>query len=59
MLASIEQKKLAPRVYDLTVEDQPEFFANGVLVHNCIDALRYALGTYIKGNARPFDMAED
>ncbi len=29
-------------VFDLTIEDQHEFFANGVLVHNCIDALRYA-----------------
>jgi len=27
-------------VYNLTVEDEPEFYANGVLVHNC-DALRY------------------
>lgn len=27
-------------VYNLSVEDCPEFFANGVLVHNC-DALRY------------------
>ena len=30
-------------VYDLTVQDQPEFFANGVLVHNCLDASRNAL----------------
>ena len=30
-------------VYNLTVPDCPEFFANGVLVHNCADALRYAL----------------
>ncbi|MBQ3942814.1 MAG: PBSX family phage terminase large subunit [Elusimicrobia bacterium] len=30
-------------VYDLTVEDCHEFFANGILVHNCIDAIRYAL----------------
>ena len=30
-------------VYDLTVEDQHEFFVNGVLVSNCIDALRYAV----------------
>lgn len=30
-------------VYDLTVEDTHEYFANGVLVHNCMDALRYAL----------------
>lgn len=26
-------------VYDLTVADCPEFFANGVLVHNCVWAL--------------------
>lgn len=34
-------------VYNLTVEDESEFFANGVLVHNC-DATRYlimAIGT--------------
>jgi PBSX family phage terminase large subunit len=30
-------------VYNLEVEDCPEFFANGWLVHNCLDALRYAL----------------
>lgn len=30
-------------MYDLTVEDQPEFFANGVLVHNSLDACRYDL----------------
>jgi hypothetical protein len=34
------------KVYNLTVEDCPEFFANGVLVHNCLDALRYALYSY-------------
>lgn len=31
------------RVYDLTVDGDHEFFANGVLVSNCVDALRYAL----------------
>ncbi len=31
------------RVYDLTIEDKHEFFANGILVHNCIDAIRYLL----------------
>jgi len=25
-------------VYDLTVEGVPEFYANGILVHNCLDA---------------------
>jgi hypothetical protein len=28
-------------VFNLTVAEQPEYFANGVLVHNC-DAIRYA-----------------
>jgi hypothetical protein len=31
-------------VYNLSVFGQPEYFANGVLVHNC-DALRYAIFT--------------
>jgi hypothetical protein len=35
-------------VYDLTIDGQHEFYANGVLVHNCIDALRYAIGPLIK-----------
>lgn len=29
-------------VFDLMVDHTHEYFANGVLVHNCIDALRYA-----------------
>lgn len=28
-------------VYDLFVEETHEYFANGILVHNCVDALRY------------------
>jgi intein/homing endonuclease len=39
---------IEPEVYDLTVEEQHEFFANGVLVHNCIDALRYAYSNEIQ-----------
>ncbi|MDR2944053.1 MAG: hypothetical protein LBU81_03080 [Methanosarcinales archaeon] len=35
--------KKADFVYDLTVEDVHEFFANGVLVHNCMDAGRYGM----------------
>ena len=39
------------RVYDLTIEDEHEFFANGVLVHNCdptvIEAIYYYNGGYI------------
>lgn len=30
-------------VYNLTVDDVHEFYANGVLVHNCMDARRYYL----------------
>lgn len=29
------------QVYDLMVEDEHEYFANGILVHNCIDAIAY------------------
>lgn len=32
-------------VYDLTVENNHEYFANGVLVHNCLDSARYAMST--------------
>jgi phage terminase large subunit len=28
-------------VYDIMVEGEHEYFANGILVHNCIDAMRY------------------
>jgi len=35
------------KVYDLSVDGQHEYFANGVLVHNCIDAMRYSLDGYI------------
>ncbi|MGM5483258.1 MAG: hypothetical protein ACQESF_07385 [Nanobdellota archaeon] len=38
-------------VFDLMIEDQHEYFANDILVHNCIDAIRYG----VTGNAnRPF-----
>lgn len=30
-------------VFDLTIDKHPEFFANGILVHNCLDAIRYAI----------------
>jgi phage terminase large subunit-like protein len=35
-------------VYNLTVEDTPEYFANGILVHNCCDASRYALTALVE-----------
>lgn len=44
----VEVIGIADKVYDLTIEDQHEFFANGVLVHNCYDAVRYSLDGYIQ-----------
>lgn len=37
------------RVYDLQIEDTHEYFANGVLVHNCIDSVRYYINGHILG----------
>lgn len=36
-------------VYDIMVEDCHEYFANGILVHNCVDALRYVVWNFIGG----------
>ena len=46
----IQGQKNVAEVYDLSVENEHEFFANGILVHNCIDAVRYALDGYIKSD---------
>ena len=43
-------------VYDLTIDGEHEYFANGVLVHNCIDASRYyVLGELLGRILRPKD----
>lgn len=34
------------KVYDLMVEGEHEYFANGLLVHNCIDPMRYIVQYY-------------
>lgn len=45
-------------VYDLEVEDMHEFFANGILVHNCIDAARYyVLGELLGRIMKPKDIS--
>lgn len=38
----------ANRVFDIEVCGQHEFFASGILVHNCIDAVRYAIEPLMK-----------
>lgn len=40
------------KVYDLLVEDMHEYFANGLLVHNC-DAMRYCYITSTRGIQSP------
>ena len=49
-LLSNRSSRLLPRsksskqkVYNLMVKECPEYFANGVLVHNCIDPIRYVV----------------
>lgn len=42
-ILNIEYNIYKTDVYDLNVEDEHEFFANQVLVHNCIDGLRYSV----------------
>jgi phage terminase large subunit len=55
MLQASEIKKIeivseeVANVYDLEVENMHEFFANGVLVHNCIDASRYYVLSVLLG----------
>ena len=57
---TVTEAGIAKEVFDLTIEDQHEFFANGVLVHNCIDSLRYGLEGIRKAakpnpiNVKPF-----
>lgn len=38
----VQEHGRCERVYDLTVDEHHEFIVGGVLVSNCIDALRYA-----------------
>lgn len=48
--------KTKSAVYDLTVEDAHEFVVSGLLVHNCIDSVRYAIGPLIKRRDSLFDL---
>jgi hypothetical protein len=46
-------------VYDLMVEGDHEFFANGVLVHNCIESLAYVNQMAITTYADPNDYDDE
>ena len=47
-VVNVQDERENADVYNLVVDVAPEFYANGILVHNC-DALRYAL----MGDKRP------
>ena len=44
----VEGKSRWEQVYDLTIDDAHEYFAGGLLVHNCMDAMRYAAISFKK-----------
>lgn len=49
-VVSVEKTTHSEFVYDLTVDEAHTFFANNILVSNCLDALRYSLSRfYIRG----------
>lgn len=47
------------KVYNLTIEDDHEYFADGILVLNCMDSIRYALFTEWFKKEGPRMKAED
>jgi hypothetical protein len=49
---SVRPTGRSERVFDLTVEGEHEFFANGVLVHNCNDYLNFAFVKLYRQPAR-------
>jgi len=42
-VVAVDTQRRCALVFNITVENQPEYFANGILVHNCQDAFRYAV----------------
>lgn len=46
------------KVYDLTVEGEHEYFANNILVHNCLDATRYVCMETLKAKRSPLSLSE-
>ena len=45
-------------VYDLTIEGEHEYFANGILVHNCSDTLDYFYTSAFKEQWQRFHKKE-
>ena len=45
-------------VYDLTIEEVPEFFANGILIHNCPNNVERDIEKYL-GQAFPYILVDE
>lgn len=58
-LATVSVRRLSRKgqrpVYNLTVEDCPEYFANGILVHNCRNLVTMAYSSLLS-SAKPIQM---
>lgn len=52
-VVSVSDSEACDRVYNLTVDGPPEFYANGILVHNCMDAARYLIVGLDRGKVAP------
>jgi hypothetical protein len=58
-VSGLEVLKNEVEVYDATVEDEHEFFANGVLVHNCMRYMNGAAGFCFEEEEPPEAEEED
>lgn len=47
LVLSVESCQSSERVFDLTVEEDHEFFSNGILVHNCHNAWGEEIATWM------------
>ena len=43
LVSRVEKNEGRSKVYNMSVASEHEYFANGILVHNCYDSLRYLL----------------
>jgi phage terminase large subunit len=44
------------KVYNLMIDDKHEYFANNILVSNCIDSIGYALNDFIKNKVKVINL---
>lgn len=55
----IVNREETQQVYDIEVNNTHEYFANGVLVHNCTDAIRYVvIMKILGGKPRPVNLSK-